>query len=73
MLKLKDNPNLIEEYGKLHATDAAWPEITSITKKVGIPDMEIHIYDTTLFMIMDTKAYFNHEQAKEKPAKMETA
>jgi hypothetical protein len=41
-------------------------------KKVGIPDMEIHIHDTILLMT-ETKANFNHEQAIEKPVKMETA
>ena len=69
-LNLKDDPKLIEEYKKLHAMGAAWPEITSGMKEVGIIDMEIYISGNTLFMIMDTKADFNHEQAMAKLTKM---
>ena len=62
-MELKDDPILIEEYKKLHAMGADWPEITSGMKKVGIIDMEIYISGTTLFMIMDTNADFNHDHA----------
>ncbi len=67
-MKLKDDPNLIEEYKKLHSHRAAWPEITAGMKEVGILDMEIYIEGTILFMIMDTKADFNHKQAMTKLA-----
>lgn len=67
-IQLKGDPNLIEEYMKLHAMGAAWPEITAGMKEVGILDMEIYICGTRLFMIMDTKADFNHEQAMAKLA-----
>jgi L-rhamnose mutarotase len=67
-LKLKNDANLIEEYKKLHSPGAAWPEITAGMKEVGILDMEIYIEGTTLFMIMDTKADFNHELAMAKLA-----
>jgi L-rhamnose mutarotase len=69
-LNLKNNPQLIEEYKKLHDIGMAWPEITSGMKEVGILDMEIYISGTNLFMIMDTKADFNHEQAMAKLAKL---
>jgi L-rhamnose mutarotase len=69
-IELKDDINLIEEYKKLHAIGAAWPEITAGMKEVGIQDMEIYVSGTTLFMIMDTKADFNHEQAMAKLAKL---
>ncbi len=62
-MELKDDPALIKDYKKLHAMGAAWPEVTSGMKKVGIIDMEIYIAGTTLFMIMDTKADFNHDKA----------
>jgi len=62
-IKLKDDPKLIEEYKKLHTGDAGWPEITEGMKQVGIIDMEIYIAGTNLFMIMDTKADFDHEKA----------
>ena len=62
-LKLQDDPQLIEEYKKVHAPGAAWPEITEGMRDVGIIDMEIYILGTQLFMIMDTVADFDHEKA----------
>jgi len=67
-MELEDDPALIEEYKRLHAMGAAWPEVTAGMKEVGIIDMEIYISGTTLFMIMDTQADFNHEQAMAKLA-----
>lgn len=67
-LELENDSNLIEEYKKVHNIGAAWPEITNGMKEVGILDMEIYISGTTLFMIMDTKTDFNHEQAMSKLA-----
>ena len=69
-IELKNDPNLIEEYKKLHSIGAVWPEITADMKEVGILDMEIYILGATLFMIMDTKADFNHKQAMAKLAKL---
>jgi L-rhamnose mutarotase len=62
-IRLKDDPKLIEEYKKLHANGAGWPEITEGMKQVGIIDMELYISGTDLFMVMDTKADFDHEKA----------
>ncbi len=62
-LKLKDDPQLIEEYKKVHAPGAAWPEITQGMKDVGIIDMEIYILGNQLFMIMDTVSGFDHDYA----------
>ncbi len=62
-LKLEDDPQLIEEYKKVHAPGACWPEITLGMREVGIIDMEIYILGTQLFMIMDTVADFDHETA----------
>lgn len=67
-LELQDDPALIEEYKKLHAMGAGWPQITAGMREVGIVDMEIYISGTTLFMIMDTKADFDHEKAMAKLA-----
>jgi len=69
-IQLKNDSNLIEEYKKLHARDAGWPEITEGMKQVGIIDMEIYIAGTNLFMIMDTKADFDHEKAMAQLAKL---
>lgn len=62
-LKLRDDPALIEEYKKVHAPGAAWPEITQGMKEVGIVDMEIYIDGAQLFMIMDTVPDFDHDKA----------
>ncbi|ANQ51922.1 L-rhamnose mutarotase [Flammeovirga sp. MY04] len=61
VLQLTDNPQLIEDYKRVHGKGQAWPEITNGMKDVGILDMEIYIAGTQLFMIMDTVADFDHE------------
>ncbi len=68
VLSLKDDPALIAEYKKVHAMGAAWPEITGGIKNVGILDMEIYIYGSMLFMIMDTVPDFDHDAAMKKLA-----
>lgn len=67
-LTLKDDPLLIEEYKKVHAPGAAWPEITRGMKEVGIIDMEIYLLGNRLFMIMDTVPDFDHERAMDQLA-----
>jgi len=62
-LSLKDDAQLIEDYKKVHATGAAWPEITQGMREVGIIDMEIYILGARLFMIMDTIVDFDHDKA----------
>ncbi len=62
-MELRNDPSLIEAYKKAHAKSAAWPEITQGMKEVGILDMEIYLFGTKLFMIMDTVADFDHERA----------
>jgi len=62
-LLLKNDAQLIEDYKKVHAPGAVWPEITSGMREVGIIDMEIYILGTRLFMIMDTVANFDHDKA----------
>jgi L-rhamnose mutarotase len=62
-LKLEDDPQLIEEYKKVHSPEECWPEITKGMRDVGIIDMEIYILGTQLFMIMDTVADFDHDSA----------
>jgi len=62
-LQLENDPALIKEYKRLHAMGNAWLEITQGMKDVGIIDMEIYLDGTTLFMIMDTEEYFDHDKA----------
>jgi L-rhamnose mutarotase len=69
-LELKDDPSLIEEYKKIHSKDRYWPEIARGMKEVGILDMEIYIFGTRLFMIMDTVPDFDHDKTMAMLAKM---
>ena len=62
-LELKNDPELIEEYKRVHTKEGVWPDITKGMKEVGIIDMEIYIHGTRLFMIMDTVPDFDHDKA----------
>ena len=69
-LALEDNPELIEAYKRVHAAGNTWPEISQGMLEVGILDMEIYLFGSRLFMIMDTVPDFDHEVAmKELAAK----
>jgi len=67
-LTLQDDPQLISEYKKVHASGSTWPEITQGMIEVGILDMEIYIMGTRLFMIMDTVPEFDHDRAMDELA-----
>ena len=69
-LCLEDDPQLIEDYKKVHGKGAVWPEITQGMIEIGILDMEIYIAGTNLFMIMDTIPDFDHDKAMAKLAAM---
>lgn len=60
---LKNDPELIKEYRKVHAPGYAWPEVTQGAKAVGIIDLEIYLFEDRLFMIMDTVPDFDHDKA----------
>ncbi len=62
-LNLEDDPQLIEDYKKVHRKGKVWPEITQGMIDIGILDMEIYITGTRLFMIMDTIPDFDHDEA----------
>ncbi len=62
-LCLQADAALLATYRQLHAPGAAWPEIAQGMREVGILDMEIYLADNQAFMIMDTVAEFDHEQA----------
>ena len=67
-LLLRDDVQLIEEYRKVHAHGATWPEISQGMREVGIIDMEIYLLGTRLFMIMDTVPDFDHDRAMDQLA-----
>lgn len=61
-LSLEDDPQLIEEYKRVHMANNTWPEITLGMIEVGILDMEIYNMGPRLFMIMDTIPEFDHDR-----------
>jgi L-rhamnose mutarotase len=58
-LDLKDDPTLIAEYRRYH--EKIWPEITSSIKDSGILDMEIYLFGTRMFMVMEVDARFSFD------------
>lgn len=67
-LSLKNNPELIAEYRKIHSREHAWPEIREGIRSVGILEMEIYISGTLLFMIVETPLGFDWDSAMERLA-----
>ncbi len=61
-LDLKDDPELIKEYTYWHENENIWPEIPEGIKEVGIVNMEIYLYGTRMFMIMETTPDFDFEK-----------
>ncbi len=61
-LQLKNDPDLIREYKKIHENGGIWPEVGKSMKQVGILDMELYLHGHTLFMIMDTVPEFDHDR-----------
>jgi L-rhamnose mutarotase len=62
-LDLKDDPNLIAEYKRYH--EKIWPEITRSIKDSGIEDMEIYLFGTRMFMIMEVNESFSFDAKAE--------
>jgi L-rhamnose mutarotase len=58
-LDLKGDPKLIAEYKRHH--EKIWPEITRSIKDSGIEDMEIYLFGTRMFMIMEVNEAFSFE------------
>jgi L-rhamnose mutarotase len=58
-LDLKDDPKLIAEYRRYH--EKIWPEITRSIKNSGIEALEIYLFGTRMFMIMEVNQHFSFE------------
>lgn len=63
MLKISDDPQLIKLYRECHSKENNWKEIREGIREVGILEMEIYILGNNLFMIMDTVADFDWDEA----------
>lgn len=62
-LNLRPDSRLIEEYRHRHSNGVIWPEVLEGIRQVGILEMEIYIYGTTLFMIVETAPDFDWDSA----------
>ena len=62
-LDLKDDPELIERYCRVHSAEESWPEIRAGIRQVGILEMEIYILGNRLFMIVETPLDFDWDAA----------
>lgn len=62
-LDLKNDSGLIAEYRKHH--EEIWPEITASIKDAGIKDLEIYLFGTRLFMIIEADEAFSFEDKNE--------
>lgn len=69
-LDLKNNPELIAEYRKIHSCEEAWPEIREGIRSVGILEMEIYIIGCRLFMIVETPLDFEWDTAMKRLAQL---
>lgn len=63
MLDLKDDPELIAAYERLHSREEQWQEIREGIRQVGILEMEIYRRDNHLFMIVETPLDFDWDEA----------
>lgn len=62
-LDLKNEPELIAAYKKLHEEGHVWREILNGIKEVGILEMEIYLLENRLFMIVETPEDFNWDES----------
>lgn len=62
-LDLKDDPDLIADYCRLHEQGYVWQEILEGIRSVGILEMEIYLLGTRLFMIVETPTDFDWQAA----------
>lgn len=69
-LQLKNEPQLIAEYERLHSQECSWKEIRDGIRQVGILEMEIYRHANVLFMIVETPVDFDWETAMNKLAKL---
>lgn len=58
-LDLKNDPELIAAYRKLHSKEGIWQEILQGIKQAGVLEMEIYLLGTRLFMIVELPAEAN--------------
>jgi len=58
-LDLIDDEELIQAYKEYHRS--VWPEIKNSITSAGVKELEIYLFGTRLFMIMDVDSSFSFE------------
>ncbi len=56
LLNLRNDPELIREYRRLHSPEAFWTEIGQGIRTAGVLEMEIYILGCTLVMVVELPA-----------------
>ena len=69
-LYLREDPELIAAYKKLHTKEDIWPETLEAIKASGILEMEIYLLDNRLFMIIEMPANLEWDEVMLKMANM---
>ncbi|WP_311378189.1 L-rhamnose mutarotase [Alloprevotella tannerae] len=69
-LDLREDPELIAAYKKLHTKESIWPETLEAIKASGISEMEIYLLDNRLFMIIEMPANLEWDEVMQKMANM---
>jgi L-rhamnose mutarotase len=68
---LRKDPALIAQYKHVHTREGIWPEIPKGIKAVGIKDMEIYLWDTRMFMVLETPLNWDYDTEMAKLGKLE--
>ncbi len=61
-LDLRNDPALIKQYRHVHTKEGIWPEIPRGIKEVGITDMEIYLWQTRMFMILEVPVDWDYDK-----------
>lgn len=67
-LELISDGDSIEKYKSLHSERNHWKEVREGIKAVGILEMEMYLFGTHLFMIVEVPMDFDWDEAMEKLA-----
>ena len=67
-MEISSNPELITAYRECHSREKAWKEILDGIRSVGILEMDMHIIDNKVLMIVETPLEFDWDSAMAKLA-----
>ena len=62
-IDLREEPELIEQYRRIHSREHQWKEIRDGIRQVGILEMELYILGNRVFMIVETPLDFDWDKA----------